>query len=75
MLKRGVGRQDGVVGLDDGVGGLRGGVNGKLELGLLSVVGRETLKEECTETRTGSTTERVEDQETLKGIAIVYSTC
>ena len=43
MLQGGVGGEDGVVGLNDGGGDLWGWVDGKLELGLLAVVDRETL--------------------------------
>ena len=71
VLESGVSRQDGVVGLDDGVGHRRRGVYGELELGLLAVVGGETLENERTETGTSSTTERVEDEEALKTIAVV----
>jgi len=71
VLKGGVGGQDRVVGLNDSGGNLGGGVDGELELGLLSVVDRETLKEEGTETGTSTTTERVEDEETLETSAVV----
>lgn len=46
----------------------------KFELRFLAIVGRKTLKEERTESRTSSTTERVEDQETLQRAAIVLFT-
>jgi len=71
VLDGAVSREDSVVGLDDGRGNARSGIHSKLELALLAVIGRETLKEERTETRTCTTTERVEDQETLKGRAVV----
>lgn len=74
MLKSGVGGQNGVVRLDDGVGHRRGRVNAKLELRLLAVVVGETLHEEGTETRTGSTTEGVEDEEALQARAVVSQT-
>ena len=66
-----MGGKDGVVGLDDGVGHRRRGVYGELELGLLAIVGRETLEDEGTETRTSSTTEGVEDEEALETRAVV----
>ena len=66
MLQGGVGGEDGVVGLDDGGGDLWGGVDGELQLGLLAVVNRETLHQEGGETGAGTTTEGVEDKETLK---------
>lgn len=66
MLEGGVGGQNGVVRLDDGGGGLGGGVNAELELALLAVVDGEALHEQSTETRTGTTTEGVEDEEALE---------
>lgn len=71
MLKGGVSGEDGVVRLDDRVRGLRGRVHGELKLRLLAVVGGEALKQKRTETRAGSTTERVEDEEALKTRAVV----
>ena len=60
-----MGCQDGVVRLDNGVTELGGRVNAELELGLLPVISRKTFKQESTETGTGSTTNRVEDEEGL----------
>jgi len=72
VLDGAVGGQDGVVGLNDGRRHTGGRVDRELELGLLAIVGRQTLEQERTETRTGTTTERVEDQEALEGVAVVY---
>jgi len=66
-----VSREDGVVGLYDGGGDLRGRVDGEFELGLLSVIDRQTLHEEGGETGAGASAERVEDQETLKSRALI----
>lgn len=66
VLKRGVSGKDGVVGLDDRGGSLRSGVDTELQLALLAVVDGQTLHDESTETRTGSTTEGVEHKETLE---------
>ena len=71
MLESGVGGEDGVVGLDDGGGDLRGGVDCEFELCLLSVVDRKSLHQERSETRAGSATEGVEDEETLETSAVV----
>lgn len=71
VLKRGVGGEDRVVWLDDGGGGLWGWVDTELELGLLAVVDRETLHKEGSETRSGSTAEGVENEETLETRAVV----
>lgn len=74
MLKGGVSCEDRVVRLDDrvGQGGCR--VNAEFQLGLLAVVGRETLEDESTETRSSSTSERVEDKEALQTRAVVCET-
>ena len=66
VLQGGVGGQDRVVWLDDGGGDLWGGVDGELQLGLLAVVNGETLHQEGGESGSGTTTEGVEDQETLE---------
>merc|ERR1719402_1945633 len=66
VFQCGVGSQDGVVRLHHGSGHLRGGVDGELELGLLAVVDRQPLHEEGGESRSSSTTEAVEDEESLK---------
>ena len=71
VLKGGVGGEDGVVRLDDRGGGLWCWVNAELELALLSVVDGQTLHEEGSETRSGSATEGVEDEETLETRAVV----
>lgn len=71
MLEGGVGGQNGVVRLDDGGRHLRGRVDGELELGLLTVVVGKSLKKERTETGTGSTTKRVEDEESLETGTVV----
>ena len=72
VLDGAVGREDGVVGLDDGRGDARSRVNGEFKLALLAVVGGEALEEESTETGTCSTTERVEDEETLERRAVIW---
>ena len=71
MLKGGMGRENRVVRLNDRVrhGWCR--VHAELELRLLAIVGRQTLKNESTETGTSSATKRVEDKEALKAIAVV----
>lgn len=66
VLQGGVSGQDGVVGLNNGGGVLGSRVDTELELGLLAVVDGQTLHEESTETGTGTTTEGVEDQESLE---------
>jgi len=71
VLEKRVGRQDAVVRLNNGGGDLGGRVYGETELGLLAVIDGKTLKKERTETRTGTTTNGMEDQETLETSAVV----
>jgi hypothetical protein len=71
VLKEGVGGEDGVVRLNDGGGDLGRGVDGETELGLLTVINGESLEEEGTKTGTGTTTNGVEDEETLETSALI----
>lgn len=64
-------RKDRVVWFDDRVGRLRGRVDRELELRLLAIVGRQTLKQQSTETGTRSTTERVENKKALETSAVI----
>ncbi len=73
VLDGAVGGENGVVGLNNGGRDAGGRVDGELELGLLSVVGRQALEKKSTEAGTGTATEGVEDQETLERAAVVYS--
>jgi len=66
VLKEGVGGKDGVVWLNDGSGDLRRGIYGETKLGLLSVINGKSLEEERTKTGSGTTTNGVEYEETLK---------
>ena len=66
-----MGGQDGVVGLNDGSGNLGGRVHSEGKLGLLSVVDGKSLKEKRSKTRTSSSSNGVEDQETLKTGTVV----
>jgi hypothetical protein len=71
VLNGAVGRENSVVGLNHRGGDARSWVDSKLELALLAVVGREALEKKRTETGTCTTTERVEDEETLERGAVV----
>jgi len=71
VLQQRVGGEHGVVGLNDGGGDLGRRVDGETQLGLLAVVNGETLQEERAETGTGTTTNGVEDEETLETSAVV----
>ena len=72
VFDRAVGGKDSVVRLNYGGRHPRSRVDGELKLALLPIVGRQTLEEERTEARTGTTAKGVEDEETLEGLAVVY---
>jgi len=71
VLEEGVSGEDGVVWLNNGGGNLWGWVDGETELGFLTVVNGESLEEERSETGSGTTTDSVEDQETLETSALI----
>ena len=71
VLQGGMGGQDGVVGLNNSGGDLGGGVDGELELGLLAVVNAETLHQQGGESRSGTTTKGVEDEESLQTSTLI----
>jgi hypothetical protein len=71
VLKGGVGGKDGVVWLYNSGGNLWGWVDGELQLRLLTVINGKTFHQEGGETRTGTTTEGVEDEETLETSTLV----
>jgi len=71
VLQGGVSREDRVVRLNDGRGDLRCRVNGKLKLGLLSVIYGQPFHEEGSETRAGASTEGVEDEEALESSTLI----
>jgi len=71
VLEERVGGEDGVVGFNNGGGDLRGGVDGETELGFLSVVDGESLEEERSETGSGTSTDGVEDHESLETSALI----
>ena len=69
VFQGGVSTQGGVVGLHHSRGHLRGGVDGELQFGSLAIVHRETLHEERSESRSSSSSEGMEDKETLESSA------
>lgn len=71
VLESGVGGENRVVRLDNGGSGLGSRVDAELELALLAVVDGEALHEESTKAGAGTTTEGVEDEESLKTNAVV----
>jgi len=71
VLKERVGGQDAVVWLNHRGGHLRRRVHSEPKLGLLAIVNRQTLKEERTKARASSSTNCIEDKETLETSAVV----
>merc|ERR1719263_2788634 len=71
VLEEGVSGEDGVVWLNNGSGDLWGWVDGETELGFLTVIDGKSLEEEGTKTGTSSSTDGVEDEETLETSALV----
>lgn len=71
VLKGGVRAENRVVWLNNGSRDLWGGINGEFELGFLAIIDRETLQEQGSETRSSSSSERVEDQESLETSAVI----
>jgi hypothetical protein len=71
VLKEGVGGKNGVVGFNDGVGDLGRRIDGETELGLLAVIDGESFEEEGTETGTSTSTDSVENEETLETSAVI----
>jgi len=71
VLKEGVGGEHGVVWLNNCGGDLWGWVDSESELGLLTIIDGESLEEEGSETRSGTTTDGLEDKETLETGALV----
>ena len=71
VLEEGVGGEHRVVWLNDGSGDLGRWVDGEAELGFLTVVNGKSLEEERTKSRSGTTTDGVEDEETLETSALV----
>jgi hypothetical protein len=66
VLKKRVGREHGVVWLNHSSGYLRGWVYGESELGLAAVVDGKALKEKRSKSGTGTSTNSVKAEETLK---------
>jgi len=71
VLEEGVSGEDGVVWLNNGGGDLWGWVDSESELGLLSVINGESLEEEGSESRSGTSTDGVEDEESLETSALI----
>ena len=66
MFQGGMGGQDGVVWFNNGGGNLWSWVDGELELGFLAVVNAQPFHKEGGEAGAGTSTEGVEDEESLE---------
>jgi len=71
VLKEGVGGEHGVVWLNNGGRDLRGWEDGETELGFLTIIDGESLEEERSESGSGTSTDGVEDEETLETSALI----
>ena len=71
VLQKGVSGEHGVVWLNNGSGDLWGWVDGETELGFLTVIDGKSLEEERSKSGTGSSTDGVEDEETLETSALI----
>ena len=71
VLEEGVSGEDGVVWLNNGGGNLWGWVDGESELGFFTVIDGKSLEEKGSESGTGSSSNSVEDKETLESCALI----
>jgi len=71
MFEEGVSGKDGVVWFNNSGRDLWGWVDGETEFGFLTVIDRESLEEERSESGSGTTTNGVEDEETLETSTLV----
>merc|ERR1712070_912466 len=71
VLEEGVSGEDGVVWLNNGSGDLWGWVDGESELGFFTVIDGKSLEKEGSESRSGTSTDGVEDEETLETSALI----
>jgi len=71
MFEEGVSGEDGVVWFDNSGGDLWGWIDGETELGFLTIIDGKSFEEERSETRSGTTTDGVEDEETLETSTLI----
>jgi len=71
VLKEGMSGEDGVIWLNNSGGDLWGWVDGESELGFFTVIDGKSLEEKGSESGTGSSTDGVEDEETLESSALI----
>jgi len=71
VLEEGMGGENGVVWFDNSGGDLWGWVDGESELGFLTVIDGKSLEEKGSESGTGSSSNGVEDKESLESSALI----
>jgi len=71
VFQQGVSGQDRVVGFNNGSGDLGGRIDGETQFGLLAVIDGESFQQEGSQSGTGTTTDGVEDHETLETSTVV----
>jgi len=71
VFKEGVGRKNGVVGFNNGGRDLGGGIDGESDLGFFTVVDGESFEQEGSESRSSSSSNGVEDTESLESGTLV----
>ena len=71
VLEKRVSGKDGVVWLNNGSGDLWGWIDGESELGFLTIINGKSLEEKRSETGSSSSTDGVEDEETLETSALI----
>jgi len=71
VFQKRVSGKNGVVGFDDGSRDLRRGIDGETELGFLTVIDGKSFQKEGSETGSGSSSDGVEDHETLETSAVI----
>jgi hypothetical protein len=71
VLEKGVSGQHGVIWLNNGGGDLWGWIDGETKLGFLTIIDGESLEEERSKSRSGTSSNGVEDEETLETSALI----
>jgi len=71
VFQGGMGGEDGVVWLNDSGGDLWGWVDGELQFGFFTVVNGQSFHQQTSKSGSGTTTEGVEDEETLKTSTLI----
>jgi len=71
VFQEGVGGKNGVVGFNNSGGDLGGGVHGESDLGFFTVVNGESFEKKRSQSRSGSSSDGVEDHESLETSAVI----